>query len=140
MAETELLPCIADAWQELLDKDDRTSPEEYPEMALITRDELAEFMARASLSIERGDSEVLSSGWLPIESAPKDGTEILVRRVDGAARIAIFYRNYWYSIPGRYALEVNGWMPLPSPPALKQEGASEGEERLSDRVLKSDEQ
>lgn len=34
-------------WQELLDKTDRTSPEEYPEMALITRDELADFVSRA---------------------------------------------------------------------------------------------
>jgi hypothetical protein len=30
---------IARLWQDLLDKDDRTSPEEYPDMALITFDE-----------------------------------------------------------------------------------------------------
>lgn len=35
------------AWLELGERDDRTSPEEYPEMCLITRDELAEFMRRA---------------------------------------------------------------------------------------------
>lgn len=35
-------------WQELLDRDDRTSPEDYPEMALITREELADFINRAS--------------------------------------------------------------------------------------------
>lgn len=35
---------IADAWQDLVDKDDRTSPEEYPDMALITREELADYM------------------------------------------------------------------------------------------------
>ena len=33
---------VEDEWQGLLDKDDRTSPEEYPDMCLITRDELAE--------------------------------------------------------------------------------------------------
>jgi hypothetical protein len=33
------------AWQELVDRDDRTSPAEYPDMALITRGELAEFMS-----------------------------------------------------------------------------------------------
>lgn len=32
------------AWQELLEKDDRTSPEEYPEMALITSDELTRYI------------------------------------------------------------------------------------------------
>lgn len=35
------------AWQELLDKDDRTSPAEYPEMCLITFDELRDFMMHA---------------------------------------------------------------------------------------------
>lgn len=35
---------VADAWQDLVDKDDRTSPEEYPDMALITREELADYM------------------------------------------------------------------------------------------------
>lgn len=34
----------SEAWQELVEKDDRTSPSEYPDMALITREELAEFM------------------------------------------------------------------------------------------------
>lgn len=37
---------IDQAWQELINKDDRTSPEEYPEMALITRGELADFLVR----------------------------------------------------------------------------------------------
>lgn len=46
------------AWQELLDKDDRTSPAEYPDMALITKDELWHLLIRnapvaASPSIEQ---------------------------------------------------------------------------------------
>jgi Lar family restriction alleviation protein len=32
-------------WQELLDKDDRTSPKEYPEMVLITFDEFRDFLS-----------------------------------------------------------------------------------------------
>ena len=39
---------VANLWQELLDKDDRTSPEDYPDMALITREELADFIARTA--------------------------------------------------------------------------------------------
>lgn len=35
-------------WQNLLDKDDRTSPIEYPDMCLITKQELAEIMTRAA--------------------------------------------------------------------------------------------
>ena len=44
----DLVERVADAWQELIEYDDRTSPEEYPEMALITREELAAFMARTA--------------------------------------------------------------------------------------------
>lgn len=40
---------ISDAWQDLVDKDDRTSPEEYPDMALITREELADYMQAAKV-------------------------------------------------------------------------------------------
>jgi hypothetical protein len=34
-------------WLELSERDDRTSPEEYPDMCLITRDELSDFISRA---------------------------------------------------------------------------------------------
>src|SRR5690606_1198983 len=36
---------VDDAWRDLVEKDDRTSPEGAPDMALITRDELAAYMA-----------------------------------------------------------------------------------------------
>lgn len=39
---------ISDAWDRLLNVDDRNSPEEYPEMALIQFDELAGFMREAA--------------------------------------------------------------------------------------------
>lgn len=35
-------------WQALVEKDDRTSPEEYPDMVLITRDELRDDAQRAA--------------------------------------------------------------------------------------------
>lgn len=34
------------AWDELVNMDDRTSPEEYPDMCLITMEELRSFMER----------------------------------------------------------------------------------------------
>lgn len=46
------------AWGELLNVDDRTSPEEYPDMCLITRGELAGFMERpapSAVTTERYD-------------------------------------------------------------------------------------
>lgn len=38
------MPDTGDIWRGLCEKDDRTSPEEYPDMALITQDELAWIM------------------------------------------------------------------------------------------------
>jgi len=43
-----------EAWEQLVNFDDRTSPAEYPDMALITREELSHFM-RSSAVCELGD-------------------------------------------------------------------------------------
>ncbi|WP_367347605.1 hypothetical protein [Sphingobium yanoikuyae] len=48
---------VDDAWQDLVDKDDRTSPEEYPDMALITREELADYMQAAQSRGQAFDGE-----------------------------------------------------------------------------------
>ncbi|KTQ96808.1 hypothetical protein NS226_06760 [Aureimonas ureilytica] len=37
-------------WDDLVNKDDRTSPEDYPDHALITREELGRYLARAALA------------------------------------------------------------------------------------------
>ena len=44
-----------EAWDELVNFDDRTSPEEYPDMCLITRDELIDFMERATPASHASD-------------------------------------------------------------------------------------
>jgi hypothetical protein len=50
---------VEQAWTTLLEKDDRTSPEEYPDMCLLTRDELEFAMAEAFL---RGQKALLENG------------------------------------------------------------------------------
>ena len=50
MSDTQLREVIAGAWLELNERDDRTSPEDYPEMCLINHEEFVEFMERAALS------------------------------------------------------------------------------------------
>lgn len=45
---------VDEAWQELSEVGDRTSPEEYPDMCLITHDELADFMGRAKPADQSG--------------------------------------------------------------------------------------
>lgn len=53
-------PLLEQSWQALLDKDDRTSPEEYPDMCLITRAELSDFLVDASFKWKEGRSHGIS--------------------------------------------------------------------------------
>lgn len=106
-----------DAWRELCNKDDRTSPEEYPEMCLITFDELKDFMARSSRlrraligtppnpASESGKPSGHASGLRPAASeAYADRPYVLLKR-------GLFYRwnnrGYTSSIheAGRYTKE-----------------------------------
>lgn len=50
---------IEDLWQELCERDDRTSPEEYPEMCLINFDELSDFITRAAPPVPAQDDDKL---------------------------------------------------------------------------------
>ena len=54
--------------------------------------------------------------WQPIETAPKDGTEILVVEPDGEMYVAFWniYESLWF-----YGVDLcvpTHWMPLPQPP------------------------
>ena len=55
-----------EAWQDLLEKDDRTSPEECPDMALITYEELQAYMEAYAKSLTSS-----SSGSLPPTDEPE---------------------------------------------------------------------
>lgn len=99
---------VADAWQDLVDKDDRTSPEEYPDMALITREELADYM-RAATPSGRAQGEVK---WRTDEP-PKDRT-VIYRRVISVYRFQPYKPNsqqFKQGLKGRWQEmnEYGGW-------------------------------
>ena len=77
-----------------------------------TRMELAWQAARASSA---------AAQWLPIESAPKDGTEILGHTDVGA--LVLYWDTLsdnperWSDGMSRYHRMPTHWMPLPAPPA-----------------------
>lgn len=49
-----------EAWQELVEKNDRTSPSDYPDMALITREELINFICDGiQLCQERTKAQIM---------------------------------------------------------------------------------
>ena len=53
------LMALDEEWSRLVEKDDRTSPEEYPEMCLITREEVGEIIERARLAASQPDREAV---------------------------------------------------------------------------------
>lgn len=60
-----------------------------------------------------------TTGWRPIETAPRDGTMILVGRWDQG--LATVYGDHWAEDPGCWydssgLFEPTHWMPLPEPP------------------------
>ncbi|WRH62055.1 MAG: DUF551 domain-containing protein [Fuscovulum sp.] len=63
------------------------------------------------------------SPWMPIETAPKDGTEFLALNYDGLIlhcdKVSTsFLGNLFYSVKGSTAhCSPTHWMPLPKPPS-----------------------
>ena len=62
--------------------------------------------------------ENLMSDWLDIETAPRDGTEILVfHPARNEQFICYFIRGHWMFSPyAALASDPTHWMPLPPPP------------------------
>jgi Protein of unknown function (DUF551) len=71
-------------------------------------------------------------GWQPIETAPKDGTDILITSPKRGARVAR-YQHWcgleWFvalepgSSGGTYADDATHWMPLPAAPVPRHQCA-----------------
>lgn len=60
-----------------------------------------------------------ANGWMPIETAPKDGADVLGwSRTFRCPQTVSFDRKWgaWSSIPGRYGCNPTHWQPLPKPP------------------------
>jgi len=61
-------------------------------------------------------------GWLPIESAPKDGTEVLLGGKCGSVTCAIYSQREqrWYGDTDCPCEWATHWMPLPAAPSTKE--------------------
>lgn len=62
--------------------------------------------------------------WQPIETAPKDGTPVIVWGKLGSfpfrEREAKFHRCFgWVTLDGKLRLAATHWRPFPSPPESK---------------------
>lgn len=56
------------------------------------------------------------SDWRPIETAPTDGTEVLIYGPPRLVRIAASHGRGWYTLPGYWAVYPTHWQPRPEPP------------------------
>lgn len=55
-------------------------------------------------------------GWQPIETAPRDGTSIIVATNTGFVGEAFFHHEWCWQRRGRTTTRPTHWMPLPPPP------------------------
>ena len=58
-------------------------------------------------------------GWRPIETAPKDGTVIIVYAPD-FFQTAAWTDEKWTNAANSWLEDVTHWMPLPQPPEGKE--------------------
>ena len=58
--------------------------------------------------------------WQPIETAPRDGTEILaaqlVRETEWIRQVCVFFAGEWMVSWDHRSMDPSHWMPLPEPP------------------------
>jgi len=78
-------------------------------------------LERFARALERGRAQAPAPDWQPIETAPKDGTLVLVAFIrDGSvlrASDAAFNGLGWYTRNGSACHWRTHWMPLPAPPS-----------------------
>lgn len=69
----------------------------------------------------------MASSWQPIETAPKDGTEILAWQKGEGAFVVFWYSRLFnwkwttHDLGGDENLYPSHWMPLPAPPTTEGE-------------------
>ena len=103
-----------------------------------------QLLEQAASAIDRLSSQVeeLKAGWQPIETAPRDGTSVLLavewkpKDVVGEAYWDVDMEEWWWmntspsDSTGEFVLPdyILGWRPLPAPPARSALSLEAGKE------------
>jgi hypothetical protein len=59
--------------------------------------------------------------WQSIETAPRDGTDVLLWLHDAGACCGYYHYDRWWADNGDAIVDPTHWMPLPRPPSDKGE-------------------
>lgn len=63
-------------------------------------------------------------GWLPVESAPRDGRAVILAHMGGKPYIGNWFHDTWMDERG-LSRGPSHWRPLPQPPAMHAPGGSD---------------
>lgn len=79
--------------------------------------ELSELERRKMAEAGR-QSIACTNGWRPIETAPKDGREILAWNHGVICICRLDEDGHWVRADGLIAMKITHWQPLPAPPDI----------------------
>lgn len=85
----------------------------------ITKIRVAKVKYDASLALKSSPSVAVPpvGEWRPIETAPKDGSNVLVFDIDVGWVVAYWLNDGWLLVGGKFGAYPKCWLPLPAPPA-----------------------
>ena len=119
MEPYEAREIVAQAWC-----DNSTSHlDMIPELAEAFAKILVEEVGRAMLAAAP-TQPVSEARWLPIETAPKDGTKFLAWRRYSTLPLIVHYDDeysQWEDADGIFIYELTHWMRLPKAPAMQED-------------------
>ena len=90
----------------------------------FTASDMATAAAQGFREGQAAAQAAVAAGWMPIETAPKDGTLILIRE-QRCSGLAVMYLHGWKYESGNICyLEPTHWRPLPPAPSTEGESGN----------------
>ena len=122
---TDLVSQLVGALEECLDDSRSVLADMEQKYGTNYRQDRLEFHRQVIAAAEAALTAAKAGGWLPIETAPKDGTRILVWRKHATRPLIARYQKdfEWFEDEdGVHLYHLIYWQPLPNPPKEQSAG------------------